>query len=392
MSSGDWDYRPVRTGAGGVMQSALKKRRRGSVDRNPRGLMVRGVVVQNTTTDEESSPRINDPTFNATAPEEDVETGAAEIYISVITYAGLAGGKQGYLPNVLVTQNSSGMHEGEIHMPRAARVDVKGFLSLGSNPADLDGDHVLVGFLDDEYNMPVVIRAIPHPSSDIGKELYATDELGVRTRVQRSDGEPRYWKHRGVFWGVDTNGNWKLDLTKAHSGEYNEDGTEPDPPENGANGNFTVKVQEGATYTITSSSGTSIVLNADGSIDVNAGADSKVITVQGSGLDVQTDEVRLGDGAAEPAVLGQSWSDAHLDYDTALSRLLGLVATTFIAYVNEGVIPPPVPLTQPKSTAATLALTAAYPTGVTDPQLLSDLLTLTTALRGHLSDSVLVKD
>lgn len=385
----EWGYSPERTHSGGVMQSALEKGREDMMPRTPRGLLLRGVVVQNTTTDEEAAPLINDPRFRTVEdpiiPEDQpLVTGASEMYVSIITYSGMPGGKQGFLPDVLVSQERLGMHEGDIWIPRAARIDIRGFLSVSSNPAELDGDHVLIGFMDDQMNMPVVLRSIPHPSSDAGKELLATDPLGVRTRIQREDGEPRYWKHRGAFWGVDTDGNWTLDLTKAHSGEYNEDGTEPDPPEDGANGNFTVRVQEGAKYTVSSSNGTSIVLNANGDIDINAGADSQVITVQGSGLDVQTDEVRLGDGADESAVLGDSWSTAHQLYDNALAApitgLLSQLIAIIAALQVDGVISPTATVTT-DPLAKTLATSS--------PVLLT---VLTQALRGHLSDNVKVRD
>lgn len=325
------EYKPVRTPRGGVMQSAFQKKRLSAVARSPQGLLVRGVVVQNVTADEESSPLINDPRFNQDPVETEspVVTGSAETYVQILVYSGIAGGRQSYLPNVLVTHEYSGMHEGDLSLPRAARVDVKGFISQGSNPADLDGDHVLVGFLDDNYNLPVLVRSIPHPNSDVGKA--ETEALGVRTRVQRSDGEPRFMKHRGAYWGVDTDGNWTTDLTKAHSGAYNADGTEPDPAQNGQNGNYTINVQENSTLTINATNGTQIRIDGDGNIDIDAGSDAKVVTVRGSAMDVQTDEVKLGDGAVEAAVLGDSWQTAHGTYDTALLAFLDGLYLTLLA-------------------------------------------------------------
>lgn len=188
------------------------------------GLLIRGVVTAVYVTDSE-----NGRPGEEAAPE--------AVYCDVLTYSGRPTLRWGVLERVLVAQDRGGIHEGRIWRPRATTMDVSGEplqtpLNLGHNPANLDGDHVLIGFLDDDLNMPVILRGIPHPSADVGN---AEADVGRRLRFKLVDGHPDFQKHRGSFYGIDTQGNFLIDLSYAHTGSYKDDpgseGNEPGPDE-----------------------------------------------------------------------------------------------------------------------------------------------------------------
>jgi len=138
-----------------------------------------------------------------------------------------------YLQQVPVCQDRGGLHEGRIWKPRAATFDVTQNpmdLQKVTNPGNLDGDHVLVGFIEDTLNQPIVLAGIPHPAVDQGNNERI---VGGRFRLKLADGDPDFRKHHGSFFGVDSNGNWVTDTRWAHDGTYQPDGTEPDPPTDG---------------------------------------------------------------------------------------------------------------------------------------------------------------
>jgi hypothetical protein len=95
-----------------------------------------------------------------------------------------------------------------------------------TNPGELDGDHVLVGFMDDNLQAPVILRGIPHPSSDEGN---ADRAPGRRLKLKVADGDPDFLKHHGSFYGLDGDGGFLADTRFANDGTLNSDGTEKDP-------------------------------------------------------------------------------------------------------------------------------------------------------------------
>ena len=168
-------WRATRTGRGTVVQSAVPT---GNRQVRAQGLQVRGVVVAVYVYDSEGL--INQPNVQPNA-----------IYVDVLIY----GRHNTVIPRVLWTTERSGLHEGEICIPRAATIDTTGNeLDLTrAKPQSLDGDHVIIGFLEDDLTQPYVVRAVQHPSSDIGN---SEKPLGQRMRLLESDGNPRLWKHR----------------------------------------------------------------------------------------------------------------------------------------------------------------------------------------------------
>ncbi len=400
-------YRATRIPGGGLLQSATRKGSpvRGDESYAAEGLLVRGVVLQVYAVDEEVYPGI------------DIEgEDRIALFCDVYVYSGTPGMQTGFLPRVLLTSDRGGMHEGDIWIPRATTLDVTGILNpnKGSNPADLDGDHVLVGFMDNKINLPVVLRSIPHPNADTGKTAQGSsaEDLGHRLKIRVADGQPRKWKHRGANWGVDKDGNWLTDLTNAHVGEYNADGSEKDAAEDGTSGNYTIRVQPGANYKIVGPnqeqididdngrivivtdsakgdqsielhidgqvlidarrSQSKIDMAADGTVTINSGATLKKTTIDAS-------DVQLGTGATQRAIRGDAWQTAHGTYDVALNSLLANLVAVLTLMQTELIIKPTDLLTTAAMTtllASSVAQLTTIATTMGDPTLKSASVTV----------------
>lgn len=258
-------------GDGALLQSGVPK----MVGSTPQpGLLLRGVVVRTYVFDSPESPY----TVATNAPPE-----KQAVYCDVWCYGSVY---RGHLPRVLVLQGpGAGLQEGRIWKPRAATLDVTGAPvdpDLATNPANLDGDHVLIGFIDHADNQPVILGGLPHPSSDIG---HGDEALGHRMRLHEADGDPDFQKHHGSFYGVDTSGNFIVDLTRAHDGKYLGTGVEPAPsftaPSGNPSGNYTVRLPQGAAVTL----------------EIAGGATLRVEFKDGDA------ELQLGDGAMHAAIV-----------------------------------------------------------------------------------------
>ncbi len=183
------------------------------------------------------------------------------------------------LPKVLYTYGDrAGMHEGKVNVPRKPRIDIEQSGPLdgeatGMNFANLDGDHVLVGFIEDDTKQPYIDKFLPHPRADRGGDLAVADPPGRRLRPVEADGEVDLRKHRGSFWGIDDKGALVIDLTRAHAGEYDADGSEPapavvapspaDPPFANVHGNIKADLPNQAVVRIRINTTTEVVLTQD---------------------------------------------------------------------------------------------------------------------------------
>lgn len=287
------------------------------------GAMVRGVVVA-TYVDDEPDDATADP-FG--------------VYCDVLAYSGLYGNQSFLIRKAIVRQERSGLHDGDIWKPRAAKIDMeRGTMDINqAKPADMDGDHVIVGFLDQDINLPVVLGCIRHPRADKGKS--DSDQLGKRLRLVDGDGDPRLWRHHGGFFGFEDNGDFIVDLTKTANNDYNPDGTQPTAAPASA-GAFRVKAREGGVISIQGAEGTGaeISIEATGLVSIiGEGGDTQII-MEPSGVitlsntngaqlalkangDVELNAataglgdvkingttVAVGTGAIHPAVLGDIW-------------------------------------------------------------------------------------
>ena len=194
-------YEGIVVGKGTRIQAGIPNRVL-NADRAVHGLLVRGVVVATYVSDDGGHPQEG---------KEDTIDRPLAVYCDVLAYPSLPGQRLFALRHVLVAQDVDGMHRGRIWKPRAASLNVTGNpLDQISNPAHLDGDHVLVGFLNNNFDQPVILRSLPHPLMDTGHE---ERELGKRLRLKSVDGDPDFFKHHGVYYGVDNEGNFVLDST-----------------------------------------------------------------------------------------------------------------------------------------------------------------------------------
>lgn len=220
------EHLPIRIPGGPRLQSGIPKRAPRSSPLRARGLLLRGVVVATYVVDDADHPGADGRNAN----------GPRSVYCDVISYSHISGMRWRMISQCLVLQDRGGVHDGGVWKPRAATKDITGGPmdpNRGSNPANWDGDHVLVGFVDDSLNVPVILGGVPHPNADTG----ATDsQTRRRLQLRVVDGDPRFIKHHGTHFGVDDEGNWILDSRFAHDGELEEDGAESAPATDGKGG------------------------------------------------------------------------------------------------------------------------------------------------------------
>jgi len=177
---------------------------------NAMGQLVRGVVVATYVTDDPDHPETPEGNEDQRIP-----TG---VYCDVLCYSSLPGLRYVALRQVMVLQDKGSMHDGRIWKPKAATFDITGDSLDVDGPTEvgnMDGDHVLIGFIEGNPTEPVILGGVPHPSRDQGNEENPT---GRRLRLKLEDGDPDLCKHHGSFWGVENNGDWICDTTFANDG------------------------------------------------------------------------------------------------------------------------------------------------------------------------------
>jgi hypothetical protein len=187
------------------------------------GLLLRGVVIRVYSYDE---VRMRNRTIIPSS-----------LYCDVLIYSSRAGNRVAVIRDCVVSQESGGVHNGTIYRPKATTLRFDGPLDLNKvrNPAELDGDHVLVGFLDNDVATPIILRWLAHPSTDARSSLPTTVNVaGHRCRLISTDGDVRLWRHHGTFFGVQDDGSFVVDNSRGHQGRVEADGSEqpydaPDP-------------------------------------------------------------------------------------------------------------------------------------------------------------------
>lgn len=227
----------MKVGKGYRLQNGIPPRFRRS-NSTPNGLLLRGAVLATYVTDDLDHPTITDSKNLPVA-----------VYCDVVIYSNLSYDRWFTLSQVLVSQKRGGLHDDDIWKPRATSKNVSTILSTttGSNPGTLDGDHVLIGFLNNSFNEPVILKGLPHPSRDLYNELY---DSGKRLKLKAIDGDPDFVKHHGVYHGVDDSGNYICDTTFGHNGVTDETGLEPLPDTTGTAGNQIHKLPKDSEFSV----------------------------------------------------------------------------------------------------------------------------------------------
>lgn len=245
----------VQGGGSLVKQSGLKR----ASGATAQGLLLRGVVLA---------------TYEVDAPEHpyaDNENAApVAIYCDVRIYGQHSNPnlQNGKLTGVLVAQPQAGLFDGQLWRPRPTRIDIQDGSAAnpdgGTRLENLDGDHVLVSFIDGSPNLPVIIGSIPHPNTQPSAQLVG------------ADGRPLQHRHNGVRFGVTGAGDFEIDTTESSIGPYT---AGPAEPADGA-GNLSIALKDEASATVTVGGGASLTVegsDADALITVGDGAVSVAI-------------------------------------------------------------------------------------------------------------------
>jgi len=235
--------KPKIVGKGARLQSGIVHTRINE-DEFPsaNGLLLKGVVVATYVTDDPGHPKFLD-----------LKSQPKAVYCDVVTYSTIPRQKWFFLEKVLVSQRRGGLHDDGIWKPKAATMNVVTQVlndTIGANPGQLDGDHVLVGFMNNTFDEPVIIRGIPHPSRDVGNENYSAGKSLKLKLVDGIQNAPDYVKHQGVFHGVDELGNHVVDSTFGHVGQLLPFGIEPPPDVLGISGNQTRNLPQNSTHEV----------------------------------------------------------------------------------------------------------------------------------------------
>jgi hypothetical protein len=195
------------------LQSGIPHRIRSTNDK-PGGLLLKGVVLATYVTDSPEHPSSNDTTNSPVMS-----------YCDVLIYTNIAYNRWFILNKVMVSQLHGGLHNDDIWKPKATTKNILENLNdtIGANPGSLDGDHVLVGFVNNSYSEPIILRGIPHPSRDVFNSDFS---IGKRIKLKLVDGNPFYIKHNGIFFGVDDSGDFSVNSSFATKGNTLETGEE----------------------------------------------------------------------------------------------------------------------------------------------------------------------
>ena len=210
------------------------------------------------------------------------------------------------LYHVPVLQLRHGLQDEEVWIPRPSRIAIAGGMLVTEastsgprpTPAEgLDGDHVLVGFLENDPAQPVVLPfTMGHPAS--------------KRKIVGSEGH--VWRRRfnGVLVEVDRNGNYVVDATGAAKEELGPGGSEIS--NSGTGGKVTIKTKNGV------GGEASIEIDSSGNIAINAAPLSKVTV----------DSLAEVCGATDAQVRGTNFYLAFNTFIGAISTALGKALST----------------------------------------------------------------
>lgn len=223
----------------------LRHKRQGlprhGVAREASGLTLRGVVLN---VFEPGDPRLT----GVVSPEE--QLAGPGVLCDVLIYDHPY---RTILRGVPVMTQSSGLNDYTVWKPRAATIDLMtGVLSVspelpatpstfpsGTPPSaahNMDGDHVIVQFLANDMNQPIIVGQIPHPKT-FRKPLFANP---IKFKYQRY--------LRGSTFGMTDGGNVEINMSLASTGVVGAGGIEvPSPGLYPAlAGNLTITMATGA--------------------------------------------------------------------------------------------------------------------------------------------------
>lgn len=270
MRSPDGNDFKVRQLPGGAINQAGVPMSSGVSWDNTRGFSTKAVVLK---------------TYYADDPEWESRAWASGTMRGVCCDVRTYGRYSRLLYRVPVLQRAHGVHDEDIYIPRDTSQNMEPGGSLvasgdGTPTAaeNMDGDHVLVGFLEGNPDNPVIYPyCIPHPNS--ARKL--TSDAG---RVKR-------FRHAGVEIEWSEDGNLTIDATGAAKEKLGTAGAEQS--NSGTGGQIIIKTSDGTNET-------SIHLDANGAIRI--GSDT-------------------GAPSDEPMVLGNLWISVMEELIDAISAI-----------------------------------------------------------------------
>lgn len=193
---------------------------------NPLGWIAKGVVTKVYFSD--------DPSWVARAW---AATGPVLVYCDVRLF----GRRNRQIPRVPVPQRVGGLFDEDLYIPRESKQNIGGGplvadgVTVGPRPTPaelLDGDHVLVGFLECDPHQPFIYPfSLGHPKQR------------VKPRDLAGDGRIRRIRHNGSLFEIDKNGNVKIDASSAAMPELGPLGVEVLNP---AGGTITITTKDAA--------------------------------------------------------------------------------------------------------------------------------------------------
>lgn len=146
------------------------------------------------------------------------------------------------LSKVPVLQSTHGLWDEDVRTLRGSSINLAGG-SLQGAPGrrtgptaaeNLDGDHVLVGFLDNDPRQPVILPfALAHPKAN--------------NSLKKADGRVRRIRHNGSLFQIDKDGNLSLDGRGAAKEELGPNGAEVS--NSGTGGKVTLLTSNGSKTT-----------------------------------------------------------------------------------------------------------------------------------------------
>ncbi len=173
----------------------------------------------------------------------------------------------------IVGDNEASLNLQRTHSRRGA------FIGPGTPLGDVDGDHVLVDFIEGNQDYPIIVGALPHERSN---RIVRTGD-GWREGDSSTRGHPRrdefYVHHYGAELRVNEQGDVLIDTVGAYTDPATEDA-------GAASGQVRIRVKDGQRLTVA------------------IGDDEDTFEVWKDGGQLRID---LGEGAAERLVLGDSF-------------------------------------------------------------------------------------
>lgn len=211
------------------------------------------------------------------------------------------------LKRVPVLQPRHGLWDDDLWAPRPARQNITGgnlliaTNSSGDRPTlaeDMDGDHVIVGFMENDPAQPVILPfTMGHPRS--------------RQKIVKADGQCRRIRVNGTLIEWDKQGNLILDATSAAKEELGPQGTEQS--NSGTGGQILIKTKDGTGKVLR------LLLDADGDLWLEAaGATEALNLTKGSKAEIKATTTvhlnapmtNLSDVSPEPVIKGTTFNAA----------------------------------------------------------------------------------